>query len=109
MAQSDFYFTYIALLAVWRLDCKGQRVDLRRATRRLLEWSRHEMMKYWFKLAKVKMKKYIAEIFRMYGQQDLGFDFLMILKRWGIKITGVVYTHTHMPRLALDLNQNGQG
>lgn len=57
------------------------------------------------------MKTYIAEIFRMYGQQDLVFDFLMIPKRWGIKITGAVCvnTHTHMPRLALDLNQNGQG
>lgn len=97
MAQPDFYFTCIALLAVWRLDCRGQRVDLKIATRRLLEWSRHEMMKYWFKLAKVKMKKYIAEIFRMYGQQDLVFDFLMIPKRWGITITGVVCvkTHTH--------------
>lgn len=61
-------------------------------------------------MAKVKMKKYVAEIFRMYGQQDLVFDLLIILKRRGITITGVecVYTHIHMPRLTLDLNQKGQ-
>ena len=62
------------------------------------------------KLAKVKMEKYVAEIFRMYGQQDLVFDLLIILKSRGITITGVecVYTHIYMPRLTLDLNQKGQ-
>lgn len=65
----------------------------------------------WFKLAKVKMKKCIGEIFRMYSQQDVVFNLLMFLKRWGITITGVgcVYTHTYMAGLALDMNQNGPG